>query len=429
MAGGSLAFAVPDAASELLLRLVANFGGSPSELNITIVDGSNSVEFTDEKGEKLQGLTTACTAIANSCPSAAHLLGTTPESQAKVVEWLTFAITELTPLLDDKLGKVNDWLSSRTFLVGNDVTLADLVVYATVAPAASAFPVAQHGHFLNLLRWYAHIHAVADSKGLFPAATFTKPKLVPPPPPAPAAPKDKEAGKGKDKAAAAPPAPATSAASNSPAAAAPAEGSKKEKKKDKKKGADSAGSAAPATPAASTAPTPAQPSSDAASGPTVDVLDIRVGLITKVGPHPNADSLYLEEIDLGEGQPRQVVSGLRKFVPEEKMQNRRVVVVCNLKPAKMRDIMSYGMVLCASNADHTTVDPINPPEGAALGERITFEEYNGEPEAQINPKKKIFEKIAPDLVVSADGVCTYKGVAFSTSAGPVTATLPGAHIA
>ena len=40
----------------------------------------------------------------------------------------------------------------------------------------------------------------------------------------------------------------------------------------------------------------------------------------------------------------QVVSGLVKFVPLEKMHDRRVVVVCNLKPAKMRDVMSYGMV-------------------------------------------------------------------------------------
>jgi tRNA-binding EMAP/Myf-like protein len=39
-----------------------------------------------------------------------------------------------------------------------------------------------------------------------------------------------------------------------------------------------------------------------------------------------------------------VISGLVKFVPIEKMENRRVLVVCNLKPAKMRDVMSYGMV-------------------------------------------------------------------------------------
>lgn len=82
------------------------------------------------------------------------------------------------------------------------------------------------------------------------------------------------------------------------------------------------------------------------------------------------------------------------------MLNRYVVVVCNLKPAKMRDVMSYGMVLCASNDDHTVVEPILPPEGVQVGEKVAFEGYTAEPEAQINPKKKIFEKIAPDLMVN-----------------------------
>lgn len=54
-------------------------------------------------------------------------------------------------------------------------------------------------------------------------------------------------------------------------------------------------------------------------------------------------------------------------------------------------------VLCASNAAHDQVDPVNPPEGAAIGERITFEGFAGEPEPVLNPKKKIFEKLAPDL--------------------------------
>ncbi len=46
----------------------------------------------------------------------------------------------------------------------------------------------------------------------------------------------------------------------------------------------------------------------------------------------------------------QIVSGLVKFVPEEKMAGRKVVVVCNLKPAKMRDVMSYGMVSSGDSA-------------------------------------------------------------------------------
>jgi len=40
--------------------------------------------------------------------------------------------------------------------------------------------------------------------------------------------------------------------------------------------------------------------------PTVDALDIRVGRIVKVEQHPNAESLYVEDIDLGEDKPRQV---------------------------------------------------------------------------------------------------------------------------
>ena len=52
-------------------------------------------------------------------------------------------------------------------------------------------------------------------------------------------------------------------------------------------------------------------------------LDIRVGQIVKVQKHPDADSLYVEEIDVGEETgPRTVVSGLVKFVPIEEMQVR-----------------------------------------------------------------------------------------------------------
>lgn len=77
-------------------------------------------------------------------------------------------------------------------------------------------------------------------------------------------------------------------------------------------------------------------------------LDIRVGKIVDVSKHPDADTLYVEKIDLGEATPRTIVSGLAKYVPLEEMQNRSVAVLCNLKPAKMRGVESQGMVLCAS---------------------------------------------------------------------------------
>lgn len=77
-------------------------------------------------------------------------------------------------------------------------------------------------------------------------------------------------------------------------------------------------------------------------------LDIRIGRIVEVSKHPDADTLYVEKIDLGEAEPRTVVSGLAKFVPIEEMQDRLVTVLCNLKPAKMRGVESKGMVLCTS---------------------------------------------------------------------------------
>jgi tRNA-binding EMAP/Myf-like protein len=61
--------------------------------------------------------------------------------------------------------------------------------------------------------------------------------------------------------------------------------------------------------------------SKAAEGePTVSKLDIRVGLITEAKKHPDADSLYVEEIDVGESTTRTVVSGLVKYIPLEEMQ-------------------------------------------------------------------------------------------------------------
>ncbi|CAN6475922.1 unnamed protein product [Victoria cruziana] len=53
---------------------------------------------------------------------------------------------------------------------------------------------------------------------------------------------------------------------------------------------------------------------------SISRLDIRVGLITKVQKHPDADSLYVEEIDVGEASPRTVVSGLVKHIPLKDMQ-------------------------------------------------------------------------------------------------------------
>ena len=75
---------------------------------------------------------------------------------------------------------------------------------------------------------------------------------------------------------------------------------------------------------------------------TVARLDFRVGKIVEVEKHPEADSLYVEKIDLGEGKLRTIISGLVKHVKMDDMKDRLVVVLTNLKPAKMRGINSEG---------------------------------------------------------------------------------------
>ena len=103
-------------------------------------------------------------------------------------------------------------------------------------------------------------------------------------------------------------------------------------------------------------------------------LDIRIGKIVEVARHPDAEKLYVEKIDLGEPSPRTIVSGLVDFVPEDAMLNRLVVVLCNLKPAKMRGVESQGMVLCASREEPKEVEPLSVPEGSAPGDRVVVEE-------------------------------------------------------
>jgi glutamyl-tRNA synthetase len=87
------------------------------------------------------------------------------------------------------------------------------------------------------------------------------------------------------------------------------------------------------------------------------------------------------------------------------------------------------MVMCASNADHTKVELLIPPADSTPGEKVYFEGNEGEPEAQLNPKKKVFETVQPDMVTRDDLVAVWKGIPFRTSKGLIkSATLAKASI-
>ena len=108
---------------------------------------------------------------------------------------------------------------------------------------------------------------------------------------------------------------------------------------------------------------------------------------------------------------------------EEMMDGRFVLVFANLKAKKLAGVPSHGMVLCASNADHTICQIVRPPPGSKLGERVCVEgrtPVSQDKAAELNPKKKI--DISFSTFIKTDGDCnaTYNGLKLTTSGGYLT---------
>ncbi len=76
---------------------------------------------------------------------------------------------------------------------------------------------------------------------------------------------------------------------------------------------------------------------------------LQAGKILECRRHPEADKLLVVKVDVGEPEPRQIVAGVADVFAPEQLVGRTIVVVCNLKPVKLRGIWSNGMLLAASN--------------------------------------------------------------------------------
>ena len=80
-------------------------------------------------------------------------------------------------------------------------------------------------------------------------------------------------------------------------------------------------------------------------------LDIRMGTVTEVADHPDAEKLYILKVDLGEEEPRTVVTNIKSFYPPERMMGRKLMVISNLKPANFRGVKSFGMLMAAEDLE------------------------------------------------------------------------------
>ncbi|KAG8771797.1 G4 quadruplex nucleic acid binding protein [Ceratobasidium sp. 428] len=380
-------------------------------------------------------------------------LGSSSSSEAEISKWIErVAAGEFDG--DAALSALDTEIQSRTYLVSNSVSSADLALYATLYPtlaspncifntkdvtnikSQSSLPAQTHYSRPSLTRYIDHIQhlpalrasSVAPDLIEFNLDAAPKPERKAPPAKekkpkaeggaAATEPKEKGAGKKDKKAKDAGPAPVDPPAATAPGDASfaevaapgptPAKGGGKKEKAVKEKG-DGKKEKAAGDSKKGGAPAPAADSGE----PLPSMIDLRVGKIIEVEKHPDADGLYVEKIDIGEPEgPRTVVSGLVNYIPIEQMRDRMLIAVCNLKPANMRGVKSFAMVLCATHKDGKDqgIEIVNPPEGAKPGDRVYFEgeRFAGhQPLSQLNPKKKIFETIQPGFTTLESRECAW----------------------
>ena len=100
-------------------------------------------------------------------------------------------------------------------------------------------------------------------------------------------------------------------------------------------------------------------------------LDLRVGKILSVEDHPNADKLYIIEVDLGKLGKRKLVAGLKEHYKPKDLKGKLCIVFTNLEPAMLRGVKSEGMILAAVSEDHKEVKIIQPAKEIELGSKVS----------------------------------------------------------
>ena len=120
-------------------------------------------------------------------------------------------------------------------------------------------------------------------------------------------------------------------------------------------------------PAPAPAPVPAAPA-------TITIDDfkkvvLKVGKVVEATAHTNANKLLVLKVDIGGGEVRQVVSGIKQWYAPEQLVGKSVILVANLAPAQLRGVESQGMVLAASSGDQVIL--LSPEKEAAPGSKVS----------------------------------------------------------
>ncbi|MCL2068467.1 MAG: methionine--tRNA ligase subunit beta, partial [Oscillospiraceae bacterium] len=98
-------------------------------------------------------------------------------------------------------------------------------------------------------------------------------------------------------------------------------------------------------------------------------VELKVAQVTGCEPVPKSDKLLLLKLDDGSGDARQVVSGISQWYKPDALTGRKIVLVANLKPAKLRGVESQGMIL-AADAGENDVRVIFADDGIPAGSKV-----------------------------------------------------------
>lgn len=157
----------------------------------------------------------------------------------------------------------------------------------------------------------------------------------------------------------------------------------------------------------------------APEAPDISQLDIRVGKIIEVWDHPGSETLYCEKVDFGNGEIREIASGLRGRIDLTAWKDKHVVCMLNLKMRKLgppeSKFPSHGMILCGETADK--IELLTPPEGSVAGDLVTFEGQLRQPIPELKAKNNSWEKTQPQFNINTDNVCLWENSVWKTDKG------------
>ena len=97
-------------------------------------------------------------------------------------------------------------------------------------------------------------------------------------------------------------------------------------------------------------------------------LEIRIGTVTEATIVEGADKLYKLTVDLGELEPRQILSGIREYVSVEDLVGKQFPFVANLAPRTIRGLVSNGMILAGNDSESFAL--LNPTKQLTNGTRL-----------------------------------------------------------